>query len=287
MADRNGIPLRTLGATGLDVTILGVGGYHIGVSNVSEEEGIGIIRTAIDEGVNFLDNAWCYNQGRSESVMGKALEDGYRDRVVLMTKNHGRDRATYTQQLEESLRRLRTDVIDGLQFHEVIHDGIPQQVLNEGPLEAAVRAREQGKIRFIGFTGHKWPRLFEQMLASEFDWQTAQMPVNLLDHHFRSFETNVLPVLVERGVGVIGMKSLAGTGPRILEAGVTAREAITYSLSLPIDVLVSGMDSVEVLKKNLAIVREFQPLEQRDRNELLARVAPFAKHGKLEQYKTG
>ena len=287
MADRNGIPLRTLGATGLQVTILGVGGYHIGAGHVSEAQGIGVIRTAIDEGVNFLDNAWCYNEGRSESVMGKALADGYRDRVVLMTKNHGRDGATYRQQPEESLRRLRTDVIDVLQFHEVIHDGIPQQILNDGPLEEAVRAREQGKIRFIGFTGHRWPQLFEQMLASEFDWQTAQMPVNLLDHHYRSFEAQILPTLVERKVGIIGMKSLAGTPGKILDSGVTASEAIAYSLSLPIHVLVSGMDSVDVLRKNLAIARTFQPLEEQEKNELRARVAPFAREGELEQYKTG
>ena len=279
----NGIPTRTLGSTGVEVTVLGVGGYHIG-RDANPELGIRIIRAAIDAGINFLDNAWCYNRGESERIMGRALRDGYRDKVFLMTKNHGRDRATFEEQLDESLRRLQTECIDLLQFHEIIQEGVPQRIAGEGALEAALRAREAGKIRFIGFTGHRWPHLLREMLDLDFEWDAAQFPANLLDAQYRSFTGQILPLLKSRGIGAIGMKSLAGD--RILQTGVSPREAMSYSLSLPIDVLVSGIDSMAVLEQNLAIVRNWQPLTDEEQTALLDRVAPFAGDGRLEYYKT-
>lgn len=248
--------------------------------------GIRIIRTAIDEGINFLDNAWCYNDGESERIMGRALRDGYREKVFLMTKNHGRDAATFRRQLDESLERLQTDHIDLLQFHEIIHDGEPDRIFSEGAIEAAIKAREEGKIRFIGFTGHRWPHLFKKMLAKDFEWDTVQMPTNLLDYHYRSFTKEILPILVERGIGTIGMKSLGGTGTRILKTGISAQEAISYALSLSIHTLVSGMDSLEVLAQNLEIVRDWRPLTDEEQNQLLERIAPLAINGRLEHYKT-
>jgi predicted aldo/keto reductase-like oxidoreductase len=280
---RNGIPTRVLGSTGVRVTVLGVGGYHIG-KPADQKVGVRIIRTAIDEGINFLDNAWCYHQGESERIMGRALQDGYRERVFLMTKNHGRDRATFERQLDESLARLQTDCIDLLQFHEVVQEGVPQRIFSEGAIEAALAAREAGKIRYIGFTGHRWPHLLSEMLDRDFAWDTAQFPANLLDAQYRSFAGQVLPLLKERGIGAIGMKSLAGD--RLLQTGVSPQEAISYALSLPIDVLVSGMDSMEVLEQNLTIVRDWAPLTEEKQKALLERVAPWAGDGHLEHYKT-
>lgn len=215
--------------------------------------------------------------------MGRALKNGYREKVFLMTKNHGRDGATFRQQLDESLRRLQTDHIDLLQFHEVIHEGEPDRIFSEGAIEEAVKAREVGKIRFIGFTGHRWPRLLGQMLNKDFPWDTIQFPTNLLDGHYRSFTKGILPRVAERGMGIIGMKSLAGS--RILKTGVSPQEAINYALSLSIDTLVSGIDSFEVLNQNLSIVRKWKPLSKKEQKHLLKRVASFALDGHLEDYK--
>lgn len=281
----NGIPTRVLGPTGARVTVIGVGGFHMARPG-DVDLGIRIIRTAIDEGVNFLDNAWCYHGGESERIMGLALQGDYRDRVFLMTKNHGRDGKTFRQQLEESLRRLRTDHIDLLQFHGINAEGEPDRIFAEGAIEEALKAREEGKIRFIGFTGHRWPHLLRQMLEKDFPWDTVQLPVNLLDWHYRSFSREVMPLLVERGVGIIGMKSMLGGTGRILETGVTAREAISYALSQPIHTLVSGVDSVKVLLENLEIVRTWRPLTEAEQVELRTRVAPYAQDGHLEHYKT-
>jgi uncharacterized protein len=277
----NGIPTRVLGATGERVTIIGVGGHHIGRGTV--ELGVRIIRAAIDEGINFLDNAWCYHRGGSEEIMGQALKDGYREKVFLMTKNHGRDAATYRQQLEESLRRLGTETIDLVQFHEVIHEDEPTRLYNEGALEAAQQAREEGKIRYIGFTGHRWPHLFQQMLDGDAQWDTVQLPINVLDAHFRSFGQQILPQLVERGIGVIGMKSLAGG--RMLQTDVPVHKAIAWSLSQPISTLVTGIDSLEVLEQNLNIARTFQPMSADEQEELLYMAEEPAADGHLERYK--
>ena len=280
----NGIPVRTLGKTAVKVTVLGIGGYHVG-KPPNRREGIGIIRTAIDQGINFLDNAWCYNQGRSEEIMGDALKNGYREKVFLMTKNHGRDGKTFKTQLDQSLKRLQTEHIDLLQFHEIIHEGEPEQIFSQGAIEEAIKDREAGRIRFIGFTGHRWPHLLQEMLAKDFSWDTIQFPTNLLDAHFRSFAEQILPVVQKRGIGIIGMKSLAGGD--ILKANITPEEAITYALSLPIDTFVSGIDSLKVLTQNLKIVRSWRPLSEDKRNALLERIAPFADEGHLEPYKTG
>ena len=203
----NGIPTRMLGTTGVRVTVLGVGGADIG-KPADPEIGVRIIRTAIDEGVNFLDNAWCYHQGRSEKIMSRALLNGYRDRVFLMTKNHGRDKATFRDQLEESLRRFHTDHLDLLQFHEINDEGVADRIFSEGAIEEAVKAREEGKIRFIGFAGHRWPHLLREMLEKDFPWDTIQFPVNLLDYHYRSFTKEVLPIVNKRRIGMIAMKSV-------------------------------------------------------------------------------
>jgi predicted aldo/keto reductase-like oxidoreductase len=274
-----------LGSTGERVTVIGVGGYHIGKPG-DPELAVRIVRTAIDEGVNFLDNAWCYHGGNSERYMGQALRDGYRDKVLLMTKNHGRDGPTFRRQLEDSLTRLQTDRIDLLQFHEIIDHGDPERIFSQGAIEAALKARDQGKIRFIGFTGHRWPYLFEQMLAMDFAWDTVQLPVNVLDFHFRSFARTIMPTLVERGIGVIGMKSLGGSREGVLELGISPQEAISYALSQPIDTLVSGIDSLEYLQQNLEIVRNFGPLTPQRQDELRQGVALRAAQGDLENYKT-
>jgi len=281
----NGIPTRILGRTGVRVTVLGVGGYHMGKARDAQLV-LRIVRTAIDQEINFLDNAWCYNEGDSERFMGLALRDGYREKVFLMTKNHGRDATTFRRQLDESLRRLQTDRIDLLQFHEIIHEEEPDRIFSQGAIEEAIKAREEGKIRFIGFTGHRWPHLFKEMLGKGFEWDTVQMPTNLLDYHYRSFTKEILPILVQRDIGIIGMKSLGGSGTRLLDTGITPQEAISYALSLPIHTLVSGIDSLEFLAQNLEIVRTWEPLSDEERNRLLERIAPWAADGHLEHYKT-
>ncbi|NLG51220.1 MAG: aldo/keto reductase [Chloroflexi bacterium] len=283
---RNGIPTRLLGSTGARVTLIGVGGYHQG--KVGAELGQRIVRTAIDEGINFLDNAWCYHDGESERIMGLALQGGYRDKVFLMTKNHGRDGATYRKQLEESLTRLKVDMIDLVQFHD-IGPGDAARIFSEGAIEAALEAREQGKIRFIGFTGHTWPSLHAEMLerakalGEGFAWDTVQLPINLLDAQYHSFMQAIVPPARERGMGVIGMKSLAGG--ELLKTGVTPQDAIAFALSQPIDTLVTGIDSLEVLQQNLDIARAWQPLSERDERRLLEAVAEPASRGHLETYK--
>lgn len=278
--NRNGIPTRPLGSTGQHVTILGVGGYHSGKG--SKELGVRIVRTAIDEGINFMDNAHCYNGGDSERMMGEALQDGYRDKVFLMTKNHGRDGESYREQLEGSLRRLRTDVIDLVQFHD-IGEGDAGSIFERGAFEAALRAQEEGKIRFIGFTGHRNPSYHQEMLDQDFAWDTVQLPVNLLDAQYHSFLQQIVPQLERRGIGIIGMKSLSGN--RILRTEVPADKAIAYALSQPVDTLVSGIDSIEILQENLATVRSWQPMSEQEQKEWLARVATEAADGHLEGYK--
>ena len=280
----NGIPTRLLGATGERVSIIGVGGHHIG-RPADAATGIRIIRKAIDEGISFLDNAWCYHDGRSEEIMGRALRDGYRQRAFLMTKNHGRDGETFRRQLDESLRRLQTDQIDLLQFHEIIHEGEPDRIFGEGAIEAAVAARAVGKIRYIGFTGHRWPHLLRQMLEHGFWWDTLQMPVNVLDASFRSFSGEIMPIAQARGIGVIGMKGLAAG--RIMRAGISVQEALSYALSQHIATLVCGMESLEVLDQNLRIVRDWQPMAMDEQIRLRERVAGAAADGHLEDYKTG
>ena len=278
----HGIPTRVLGKTNEEVSILGLGGYHIG--KLEKNRSIKLIRKAIDEGITFMDNAWCYHNGQSEKLMGEALKNGYREKVFLMTKNHGRSKKLFKKQLDESLQRLNTDYIDLLQLHEIINFGVPEKIKNEGVLDAVLEAKKKGKIRFIGFTGHRYPSLHQEMLDLDFDWDTVQMPLNVLDYHYRSFQNQILPQAKEKNMGIIGMKSLAAG--RIFKTDISVQDAIRYSLSLPISTLVSGIDSIEVLEQNLKIAREFNKMSEKELNELRIRYKNEAFKGQHEYYKT-
>jgi aryl-alcohol dehydrogenase-like predicted oxidoreductase len=278
------VPKRPLGQTGEQVSMLGLGGAHIG--RLGERAAVHLVRRAVDLGVTFMDNAWEYGRGRAEELMGLALADGYRDRVFLMTKHHGRDRATARQHLDDSMRRLRTDVIDLWQFHEVIYDDDPDRIFARGGgIEAALEAREAGKIRYIGFTGHKDPRIHLEMLARGFAWDSVQMPLSVLDAHYRSFEREVLPVLVEQGIGVIAMKTMADG--RVLSSGAaTPRDALSYVWSLPVSTIVSGMESVRFLEENVAAARAWSPPSAEARGGILARSRAAALGGENEPFKS-
>lgn len=281
------IPRRPLGKTGVNVSALCFGGAHWGGIE-DETEAIRILHEAVDAGVTFLDNAWEYNYGRSEELMGKALQ-GRRQQVFLMTKvcSHGRDKQVALQQLDESLRRLKTDYLDLWQIHEVSYDDDPDRHFAPGgAVDALLEAKRQGKTRFIGFTGHKHPDLHLRMLARDFPFDTCQMPLNVFDGTYRSFEQHVLPVLNQRGIAPIGMKSLSGNAEPIKQGLVTPEEAIRYVLSLPIASLVSGIDSRAVLKQNLDIVRRFTPMASAEREALRARVARYAQDGRFELFKS-
>ena len=281
-----GIPVRELGRTGLTVSIIGFGGGHCVRPDIDEKQTVGLIQEAVDAGVTFMDNAWEYAGGESERRMGIALE-GRRDKVVLMTKVCGRDRKTAEQQLEDSLRRLRTDVIDVWQFHEVNYDNDAEWIFRaDGAIEAAVAARDAGKVRFIGFTGHKSPHILARMLAQDFEWDTCQMPVNIPDAHYRSFQKETLPVLQERGIGVIGMKSLGGRGQIVRELGLAAGQCRGYALSLPISTLVCGIQSDADLHQDLAIARDFESFSAAQMQALEAQVYDEATDGRHEWFKS-
>jgi predicted aldo/keto reductase-like oxidoreductase len=280
------VPTRPFGRTGIPVSILALGGWHLGLPK-TERESTRLVHAALDGGITFMDNAWDYNEGASETRMGKALV-GRRGKVFLMTKAcpHGRDARTAMRQLEESLRRLKTDYLDLWQIHEVIFDDEPARYFAPGgAVEALDRARQQGKVRFVGFTGHKDPDLHLQMLAHDYPWDSCQLPLNCFDATFRSFEQRVLPELNRRGIAAIGMKSLGGDGRAVESRVVTPQEAIRYTLSLPIATLVSGIDTMRVLRQNLAIAQGFRPITARQRQTLLRRVASTARDGRFELYK--
>ena len=281
------IPRRPLGKTGEQVSILCLGGAHI--AKPSEEEGIRIVQTAIDAGMDFMDNAWEYNEHESERRMGKALaQDGYREKAFLMTKNCAHDRRADNSmvKLEESLQRLQTEYLDLWQIHEVVWPDDPDRIFAPGgAAEAMLKAKEQGKVRYIGFTGHKDPEIFKRMLDKGFPWDTLQMPVNALDAHFRSFQQEILPIAQEQGIGVIGMKSLASA--HIFKGtDITAEEAISYALSQSVSTLCVGVDSMEVLEQDLAIGRGFEPLSPAAQDRILAKTAPAASTGEFEPFKT-
>lgn len=281
------IPKRALGRTGVQVSALCFGGAHWG-RNQDDAGAIRILHEALDAGVNFLDNAWEYNGGRSEELMGKALQ-GRRQQVVLMTKvcSHGRDKKVALQQLDDSLRRLKTDYLDLWQIHEVVYQDDPDRhFVPGGAADALLEAKRQGKVRFIGFTGHKDPSIHLKMLAHDFPFDTCQMPLNVFDGTYRSFEQEVLPVLNQRGIAPIGMKSLSGNAEPIKEGIVTPEEAIRYVLSLPIASLVSGIDSRQVLQQNLDIARRYTPMTAADRQSLRTRVARYAMDGRYELFKS-
>ena len=281
---------RSLGKTGERVSPIGLGGWHLGLPNVDEQLGFRIVRSAIDHGITFMDNSWDYNEGASEIRMGRALRDGYRDRAFLMTKIDGRSKREATRQLDESLRRLQTDRIDLIQHHEVIRFDDPHRIFHaEGANAALLEARKAGKVRYIGFTGHKDPRIHLHMLevAKEngFSFDTVQMPLNVMDAHYRSFEKLVLPELVKRNIGVLGMKSM-GNGIILKSGTVTPVECLHYALSLPTSVVITGCDSMEVLDQALDAVRTFHPLTVPQREALLSRTKAAAAHGKFEPFKT-
>lgn len=285
----NEIATRPLGKTGVKVSMLCLGGYHIGVP--AENESIRIIHAAIDNGMTFMDNAWEYNDGESERRMGIALaQDGYRDKAILMTKNcaHDRTAANSMVKLEESLRRLQTDYLDLWQIHEVVWPNDPDRIFAPGgAAEAMLKAKEQGKVRFIGFTGHKSPSIFRRMLSQGFPWDTLQMPVSVLDANYNSFQREVFPLAAEQGIGVIGMKSLAAghlfDDPAV---EITAEEAIRYALSQPVSSLCVGVDSMEVLEQDLQIGRDFVPMTNDEQLAAIDKVFHHCWSGQHEPFKT-
>lgn len=284
------VPTRILGRTGKRVSAIGLGGFHLGFPDLRESESIEIIRTAIENGITFLDNCWDYNNGQSEIRMGRALRDGYRERVFLMTKIDGRDKKSAASQIDESLMRLGTDRIDLLQFHEIIHPDDPERIFAEnGALEAAIEARDEGRICYIGFTGHKSPDIHNKMLETaarhQFHFDTVQMPLNVMDAHFESFEKKVLPALVRDGIGVLGMKSMGDS--IILGSGtVTPIECLHYAMNLPTSVVITGCESMQVLEQALTAARTFRPMTAEQTETLLARTARAAEKGEYELYKT-
>jgi uncharacterized protein len=288
-ASATGIPTRPFGRTGVRVSIVGLGGWHIGVIK-DEKEAIRIMHTAMDEGLTFFDNAWDYHDGRSEELMGKALSmDDRRKRVFLMTKNCERDNEGSMRNLEDSLRRLKTDHIDLWQFHELVYDNDPDWIFEKGGLKAALDARKQGKVRFIGFTGHKDPRIHLKMLGKQQDWDSAQMPINVMDTQFRSFINEVVPVCNKKNVAVIGMKGLGGGMPQgrfLSHAGLTSDECYRFCLSRSIAVQVTGINTMEHLKQNIALARSFKPLSADETRKLISRVKDVAGDGRHELFKS-
>jgi predicted aldo/keto reductase-like oxidoreductase len=284
------IPRRTLGRTDETISIVGIGGYHLGRPYVTGTKSIRIVRMGIEGGINFLDNSWDYNDGISEIRMGKALRDGYREKVFLMTKIDGRNAKTAAQQLDDSLRRLQTDRIDLIQFHEIIRNTDPQLIFAPGgAIEAMLKAKQAGKVRYIGFTGHKSPEIHLEMLrtalADGFTFDTVQMPLNVMDAHFDSFEAKVLPVLGAHNIGVIGMKSM-GDHFILNSKVVSPVECLHYAMNLPTSVVVTGCDSVPILMQALQAASSFQPMTKQQVAALLARTAQSARGGQYELYKT-
>ena len=288
--DGNGMIYRWLGRTGERVSAIGLGGWHLGLESVPEALGLRLVREAIDRGITFLDNSWDYNDGESERRMGTVLREGYRDRVFLMTKIDGRSASEARRQLDESLRRLQTDRIDLVQHHEVLRFEDPHRIFDEeGAHAALLEAQQAGKVRYIGFTGHKDPQIHLHTLevAREhgFRFDAVQMPLNVMDAHYRSFERLLVPELVKEGIGVLGMKSL-GNGIVLKSGTVSAPECLRYALSLPTSVVITGIDSMERLEQAFDVTRTFTPMTMEEREALLARTAPAGRKGEFEPFKT-
>jgi uncharacterized protein len=284
-----GIPLRPLGKTGEVVSALCLGGHaSTNPKKLTEAQSLKLIQRAVDEGITFMDNAWDYHDGEAEERMGKALaEGGRRDKVFLMTKCCGRTAGDAQSNLEDSLRRLRTDRIDLWQFHEIVYDNDPDWIFAaDGAIQTGLKAIREGKVRYLGFTGHKDPIIHLKMLGMPYEWASVQMPLNVMDVHYRSFQRQVLPELLRRNIGVLGMKSLAGTGVIVTKAGIPVEEALRYVLSLPISTLVSGIDSEDVLTQNLKIVREFRPLTPAEKAAIEGRTLAMAGDGRFELFKS-
>jgi aryl-alcohol dehydrogenase-like predicted oxidoreductase len=285
-----GFPRRELGRTGEKVSAIGLGGWHLALKHVDEPLSIRIVRSAIDRGITFMDNSWDYNDGASEIRMGKALRDGYRDRVFLMTKIDGRSRREATKQLDESLRRLQTDHIDLVQHHEVLRFEDPDRIFDEeGANLALLDAKKAGKLRFIGFTGHKDPEIHLKMLELALDrgvtFDTIQMPLNVMDAHYHSFEKKVLPVLLKHQIGVLGMKSM-GDGEILKSGTVTAIQCLHYAMNLPTSVVITGCERMEILDQAIEAARTFKPWTPAQVAALLAKTAAAGKTGKYELSKT-
>jgi aryl-alcohol dehydrogenase-like predicted oxidoreductase len=282
------IPRRRFGNTDAAVSAIGVGGFHL-AETPDEAEAIRIVHEAIDAGINFFDNAWEYHDGKSEEVLGRALV-GKRDAVFLMTKvcTHGRDRRVAVQQLEDSLRRLKTDHLDLWQVHECIYDNDPElHFAAGGVIEALEQAKREGKVRYVGFTGHKDPKIHLAMLGHNFPFDSVQMPLNCFDASFRSFEQKVVPLVAQRGMAILGMKSMGGAGQAIQAGVVTPEEALRYAMSVRgVTVTISGIDSIDILRQNLAVARGFEPMSDAEMDTLRTRVAVPAADGHFELYKT-
>ncbi len=281
------VPRRPLGKTGVQVSALGVGGYHLG-SMKDQKESMELVARALEAGINFFDNCWEYHDGISEERLGEALK-GKRDQAFLMTKvcTHGRTRDIAMKQLEESLRRLQTDRVDLWQIHEVVYYNDPDLIFApNGAAEALLAAKQQGKVRFIGFTGHKNPAIHLKMLSHDFPFDAVQMPLNALDGTFKSFEHQVLPEANKRGIAVLGMKSLGGSGEIVSHGVLTAEEGLRYAMSLPVATTISGMDSLGVLEQNLGVARGFKPLTAEAMQALRERARPLAADGRYELFKT-
>jgi len=281
---------RVLGSTGEKVSAIGVGGWHLGLKHVDEQLSIRIVRTAIDRGINFMDNSWDYNEGTSEIRMGKALRDGYRDKVFLMTKIDGRSKKEAARQLDESLQRLQVDQIDLVQHHEILRYEDTHRIFDEeGANAALVEARAAGKLRYIGFTGHKDPQVHLYMLevaaTHEFKFDAVQMPLNVMDAHYRSFKEQVLPELVKQNIGVLGMKSMAN-GILLKSNTVTPIECLHYALNLPTSVVIAGFDRMEFLEQAFEAVHTFRPMSDEEVKSMLAKTAVAASRGEFEPFKT-
>ena len=290
MSQDSEMPVRTLGRTGVKVSLVGLGGWHLGFKFIDEELSVRIIRTAIDNGITFMDNCWDYNEGASEERMGKALQDGYRERVFLMTKIDGRTKKDAAKQLDESLKRMQTDHIDLVQHHEILRFEDPHRIFaNEGANEALLEAREAGKISFIGFTGHKDPRIHMHMLEvareNDFQFDTVQMPLNVMDAHYRSFQKIVLPELVQQNIGVLAMKTMAN-GTILESKTVSAIECLQYAMNLPTSVVITGCQSMEDLEQALTAARTFKPLTAEQVKSILDKTAEAASRGQYELFKT-
>jgi aryl-alcohol dehydrogenase-like predicted oxidoreductase len=284
------MPLRTLGKTGVKVSAIGLGGFHLGQSHLEEPDAIKIFHSAVDRGINFSDNSWDYNQGISEKRVGKALKGGYRDRVFVMTKFDGRTKGSALQQLDESLQRLEVDYVDLWQFHENIRLEDPDRFFAEGgAVEAMLTAKKAGKIRFMGFTGHKDPSVHLRMLEladkHNFQFDTAQMPINVMDAHFRSFGKEVVPVLVKKQIALLGMKPM-GSGNILKAKVVTPLECLQYALSQPTSVVITGVDSMEILDQAFEAAKTYSQLSKSDIAAILKKTETVAADGKFEPFKT-
>ncbi len=282
------VTLRKFGRGDEMVSALALGGAHLGGID-SQRDAIKVVHAAVDGGITFMDNAWEYQDGRAEEVMGKALAGGWRERVFLMTKvcTHGRDRKVAMRQLEQSLRRLKTDHLDLWQVHECVYYTDPENHFAPGGvIEALMEARDKGLVRHIGFTGHKDPAIHLMMLSYDFPFDSVQMPLNCFDSSFRSFERQVLPVARERGMAILGMKSMGGEGDPVRKKAATPEELLRYAMSLPVTTTVSGIDSMRILRQNLRIAQNFTPMTREEMDELRLRVQPSALDGRFELYKT-